>query len=163
MTFHDVDLRIRALTTILSMLDPQASSPTKAPSSIESKAAVHIATLLTRGADKKRDKIGPSIRPIAVTTRTTADFVDILVTIDRDDEEYPNAPASSLSNDFVVTQNPTSDPSDGPNAFSPTEIESKDLDDVQREELLRRCISSRRSDSSYLPLRLATAPQRISP
>jgi hypothetical protein len=30
-TFHDIDLRIRALATILSILDPQASSPTKGP------------------------------------------------------------------------------------------------------------------------------------
>jgi hypothetical protein len=100
---------------------------------------MHIATLLTRGADKKRGMMGPNIRPIAVATRTTVDSVNILATIDRDDDEYPNAPAIGLSNDFVVTQNPTSD---GLNAFGPTEIESKDLDDVQREKLLSRCISS---------------------
>jgi len=128
-----VDLNIRALTTILSILDPQASSPTKGPSSIEFKVATHIATLLTRGADKKRGMMGPNIRPIAVATRTTADSVDILAAIDEDD--YSNG----LSNQFVVTQNPTSD---DPNAFSVTEIESMVLNDVQRDELLSRCISS---------------------
>ncbi|KAF8340677.1 uncharacterized protein EI90DRAFT_2098086 [Cantharellus anzutake] len=139
--FHDIhaiDLRIRALTTILSILDPQAGSPTKGPSSIEFKVAMHIATLLTRGADKKRGRMGPNIRPIAVATRTTVDSVNILATIDRDDNGYPDTPESGLSNDFVVTQNPTSD--DDPNGFgvTVTEIESNDLDDVQRDELLSR-------------------------
>lgn len=161
MTFHDIDLRIRALTTILSILDPQASSPTKSPSSIEFKVAMHIATLLTRGADKKRGMMGPNIRPIAVATRTAVDSVNILATIDGDDE-YPNAPASGFSSDFVATQNPTPD---GLNAFGLTEIESRDLDNVQRDKLLSRCISplsTHRRDSSLL-LCLATAPQRISP
>jgi len=136
-TTFNVDLRIRALTTILSILDPQASSPTKGPSSIEFKVAMHIATLLTRGADKKRGMMGPNIRPIAVATRATVDSVNILVTIDRDDSS--NAPAIGLSNEFVVTQGPTLD---GLNAFGLTEIEYKDLNNVQREELLSRCISS---------------------
>ena len=129
-TTFNVDTRIRALTTILSILDPQACSPTKDPSSIEFKVAMHIATLLTRGADKKRGMKGSNIRPIAVTTRMTVDSVNILATIDRDD--HSNAPAIGLSNDLVVTQKPTLD---GP-------IEYKDLNDVQREELLSRCISS---------------------
>jgi hypothetical protein len=137
-TTYNVDLRIRALTTILSILDPQASSPTKDPSSTEFKVAVHIATLLTRGADKKkRGMMGPNIWPTAVATRTTADSVNILATIDGDD--YSNVPAIGLSNDFVVTQNPTSD---GPNAFDPTEVESRDLNDAQREKLLSRYIGS---------------------
>jgi hypothetical protein len=130
----EVDLIIRALTTVLSILDSQASSPTKGPSSIEFKVAMHIATLLTRGADQKRGRMGPNIRPIAVATRTTADSVNILAAIDEDD--YSNG----LSNHFVVTQkNPTSN---GPNAFSATEIESIDLNDVQRGKLLSRYISS---------------------
>ncbi|KAF8342272.1 uncharacterized protein EI90DRAFT_3032685 [Cantharellus anzutake] len=129
---HDIDLRIRALTTILSILDPQASSPTRGPSSIEFKIAMHIATLLTRGADKKEDMMRPNIRPIAVATRTTVDSVNILATIDKDNNEYPNAPESGLSNDFVIRQNPTSHG----DAFGVTEIESKHLDDVQLDELL---------------------------
>jgi hypothetical protein len=135
----NVDLRIRALTTILSILDPRASSPTKGPSSIEFKVATHIATLLTRGADKKRGMMGPNIRPIAVATQMMVDSVNILATIDRVGDEQSNAPAIGLSNDFVVTQNPTSE---GFDAFGPTEIESKDLDNVQRDELLSRYISS---------------------
>ncbi|KAF8322369.1 uncharacterized protein EI90DRAFT_2483160 [Cantharellus anzutake] len=134
---HDIDLRIRALTTILSILDPQASSATKGPSSIEFKVAMHIATLLTRGADERRGIVGPNIGPIAVAARTTVDSVNILATIDRDDNEYSDTPKSGLSNDFVVTQNPTSDDRV---AFgvTVTEIESKDLDDVQHDELLNR-------------------------
>jgi len=49
MTLHDIDMRIRALTTILTLLDRQARSPTKGPSSIDLTVATHIATLLTRG------------------------------------------------------------------------------------------------------------------
>ncbi|KAF8342320.1 uncharacterized protein EI90DRAFT_3032892 [Cantharellus anzutake] len=132
-TLGNIDLRIRALTTILSRLDPQASSPTKGPSSIEFKVAMHIATLLTRGTDK-RGMMGPNIRPFAVTTRTMVDSVNILAMIDRDDGEYPDTPESGLSNDFVTTQNPKSD---GLNyELGVAEIESKDLDDVQRDELL---------------------------
>ena len=61
--------------------------------------------------------------------------VNILAAID----EADNASAIGLSNDFVVTRDPTSD---GPNAFGLTEIESIDLNDVQRDERLSRCISS---------------------
>ena len=64
----DVDLRICTLTMILSILDPQASSPTKGPLSIEFKVAMHIAMLLTRGVDKRRGRgvMGLNIQPIAV-------------------------------------------------------------------------------------------------
>ena len=86
--------------------------------------------------------------------------MNILATIGGDDDEYSNAPTIGLSNDFVVTQNPAPDSLD---TSSPTEIESKDLDDDQHEKLLIRCISSPlcHPDSS-LPLHLVTAPHRIS-
>ena len=52
-TLHDIDLRICTLTMILSILDPQASSPTKNPSSIKFKVVMHIVMLLTCGVDKE--------------------------------------------------------------------------------------------------------------
>ena len=61
--------------------------------------------------------------------------VNILAAID----EADNASLIVPSNDFVVTQDPTSD---GPDAFGLIEIESIDLNDVQRDKLLSRCINS---------------------
>src|SRR6266852_448538 len=102
MTLQDIDMRIRALTTILTLLDRQASPPTKGSSSIDLTVAIHIATLLTRGANKGPEgKIRPSFRPVAVATRMTAESTNILATIDGD----PKSPG--LSNVFVVTQNPS--------------------------------------------------------
>lgn len=57
-----MDLRIHALTTILSILEPQASSPTKCPS-IAFKVAVHIATLLTRRANRGAWSRSPGREP----------------------------------------------------------------------------------------------------
>ena len=97
MTLHDIDMRIRALTTISTLLGRQASSPTKGPSSIDLTVATHIATLLSRNAGEgPRGKIGPSFRPIAVATRVMAGSTN------NGDSKSP-----SLSNVFAVTQNPT--------------------------------------------------------
>ena len=129
MTLHDIDLRIRALTTILALLDRQASPPTKGSSSIDLTVAIHIATLLTRGADKgPKGKIGLSFRPVAVATRVTAESTNILATIDGD----PKSPG--LSN---VTQNPTLV---DPPSFCPNKIKSKDLELDELKQFMRRCI-----------------------
>lgn len=104
---------------------------------------MHIATLLTRGADKgPKDKIGPSFRPIAVATWMTMESLNTLAAIDGDDEVDLKGPG--LSNEFIVTQNPTLD---GPTTFLPTEIQSKDLNPVEMEQLLSRYIP-------YLPFHM---------
>jgi len=104
-TLHDFDLRIRALSSLISKLNQRIESPDPLRSSPALNACNHIAILLTRGIeDSNGSPIRPGRKVVAVSGRLASK--SFTVTIDPDQD-----PAGELSAP-IVNQNPT--PKDRP-------------------------------------------------